>query len=301
MNRRDFTKTSAMAALSAAFLPNFEKLSAFAPDNRHIGVQLWSVKDDMEADASQTIIEISKMGYTDIETFLMPGGEKGKIFGMNAKEFKTLLKNLEIKSPSGHYPLPFKNQGEKDPLNDEAKRLVDFAALLGQKYVVLPYVMPNDRSPENFAKVALTLNKASEYAKTVNESMTVCYHNHDFEFLTKVGDQTAYEFLLTNTAPEVMFEMDVYWVNKAKANCIDLFKKYPGRFPLLHMKDMADTTERETIEIGEGLIDFEAIIKEKRTSGAKYYFVELEHYQDTPMKGIKTCYKAMDKLLTKKK
>jgi sugar phosphate isomerase/epimerase len=152
MNRRDFTKSSAMAALSAAFLPNFERLSFLAPDNRHIGVQLWSVKEEMEEDASKTIIDISKMGYSEIETFFTPGGDKGKIFGMNAKEFKTLLKNLEMKSPSGHYPLPFKNQSDKDPINDEAKRLIDFAQLLGQKFVILPYVMPNDRTPENYAK-----------------------------------------------------------------------------------------------------------------------------------------------------
>lgn len=291
MNRRDFVQSSAMAALGAAFLP-----FRLSPDNRHIGVQLYSVREDLESDLEGTIKEISKIGYTEVETF---GYNNGKFFDLSPKEFKKILKDYELKTPSGHYAFPFKTHDISKPLGDEAKKIVDTAASMGQKYAIFPWVDPKDRSAENLKKIIDMLNKASEYAKNLNVS--VGYHNHDFEFTTKEDGIIWFDHLAKDLTPDVVFELDIYWVNKAKQNVIDLFKRHTGRFPLLHMKDMADSDERETIEVGDGMIDFDDIIKNKRTGGCKYYIVELEHYRTTPLKGLRQCYKAMDKLLTPKK
>lgn len=291
MNRRDFVQTSAMAALGAAILP-----FPLAPDNRHIGVQLYSVKEDIENDLEGTLKEIAKIGYNEVETF---GYNNGKFFDLAPKEFKKILKDYELKTPSGHYGFPFKKHEIGKPISDEVKKIVDTAAAMGQRYAIFPWVDVKDRTDENLKKIIDMLNKAAEYAKTLN--LTIGYHNHDFEFTTKSEGIIWFDHLAKDLSPDVVFELDVYWVNKAKQNVIELFKRHGARFHLLHLKDMADSDERETIEIGAGMIDFEEIIKNKRLGGCKYYVVELEHYRTTPLKGIKECYKAVDKLLTPKK
>lgn len=291
MNRRDFVQTSAMAALGAAILP-----FPSAPDNRHIGVQLFSVREDIESNLEGTLKEIAKIGYNEVETF---GYNNGQFFDITPKEFKKILKEYDLKTPSGHYNFPFKKHEINKPLGDDAKKVVDVAASMGQRYAIFPWVDEKDRTDENLKKIIDLLNKASEYAKTLN--LTIGYHNHDFEFTTKSEGIIWFDHLAKDLSPDVVFELDVYWANKTKQNVVDLFKRHGGRFHLLHLKDMADTDERETIEIGAGMIDFEEIIKNKRLGGCKYYVAELEHYRTTPLKGIRECYKAMDKLLTPKK
>ena len=96
------------------------------------------------------------------------------------------------------------------------------------------------------------------------------------------------EWLLHETDPKlVAMEMDMYWVAFAKNNPIDWFKLYPGRWELCHVKDMAATEKRETIEVGDGTIDFSSIFKLSATAGLKYYIIELENYRTTSMEGVK--------------
>ncbi|HNM26879.1 MAG TPA: sugar phosphate isomerase/epimerase, partial [Saprospiraceae bacterium] len=95
-------------------------------------------------------------------------------------------------------------------------------------------------------------------------------------------------WLLQEVDPALMtMELDLYWAVYAGQKPADLFHKYPGRFRLCHVKDMAKTPQRQTVEVGDGSIDFAAIFKDSKLAGLQYYVIELEHYATTPLNGVK--------------
>ncbi|HJW30524.1 MAG TPA: TIM barrel protein, partial [Saprospiraceae bacterium] len=125
------------------------------------------------------------------------------------------------------------------------------------------------------------------------------YHNHDFEFRKMEGTATTmYDYILDNTDPKlVKMEMDLYWVRFANEDPIQWINKHPGRFSAFHVKDMADTPARESIEIGDGVIDFSPIFNLKAARSVQYYIVELESYRTTSMDGVNTCLQRLKKIV----
>ena len=114
----------------------------------------------------------------------------------------------------------------------------------------------------------------------------VGYHNHDFEFKDRVENQSAYDYLLSKTSKNIVFEMDLYWMYRAEKKPIDYFKKYPKRFPLWHVKDR-DSKDQSFSEIGNGNIPFQTIFEHRDLAGLKHWFVEQDESKKPILESLK--------------
>ena len=285
-SRREFLKTSALSVAGFSLLSSELWAGPKKPMPRNIGVQLWSVKEDMMKDAKGTLEKVAKMGYKQVEGF---GYADGKFFGVPTNDYAKLLANNGLKMPSAHLGMSSKDY-VNGGMSDAFKKGVEDAKKVGQKYVICPYMVDEDRTKGKL--MAEMFNKAGEHCKTLG--LKFGYHNHDFEFKEYDG-VTMYKTLLDNTDKGlVTFEMDLYWVKYANQNPGDWFKKYPGRFTHFHVKDH-DPVKNVSVEVGEGDINFQQIFNNK-LSGAKYFIVELEAFKRTPLEGIEISLNNLKKL-----
>jgi sugar phosphate isomerase/epimerase len=291
LTRRKFIQQSSL--LAAGLMVNTKELLKMHKD---LGLQLYTVRDEVK-DLKNALQKISAAGYTNLELF---GYNNRMYFGNTVAQFSAMLKENNLITVSGHY-------GLSDMLHapdynwDSWKYLIEDATLLGHKYVTIPYLDDKHRTADDFKRIAERLNKGGELS--AKAGITTAYHNHNFEF-EKDGDITKYEILLNNTdAKLVKFEMDLYWVENAGQNPVEWFKRYPGRFPLWHIKDMekagADGKKGQTCEVGKGVIDWKAIFAEKKIAGLDYTFVEQEQYRQPVFDCIKESADYMKKNVLK--
>jgi len=261
----------------------------FAYDKKHIGLQLYTVRDAMNK-PEETLAKVAQIGYNSVEGATYTGSEK--FYGMDAASWAKLLKQNGLIMPSAHYRLgeeKFNGEAQKGTILNDWDRAVDDAAEAGIKYMVCAYLSAAERGKlEHYKKVAADFNKAGERCKKAG--LQLCYHNHDFEFIQEDG-KYPYETLLTETDKDlVKMEMDMYWVTKANQDPIKLIEEHPGRFPLWHIKDMDKTEKRNFTEVGNGIIDFKKIFKHAGKAGLKYFFVEQDMCPGSPFVSIKESY-----------
>lgn len=283
-NRRNFLKTTAVASAAVMVMPSCvtkgakEAAQAATTAEPEIGIGLYTLRDALATDPKGTLERVAKVGYKKIEPF---GFDGNTIFGLPAGEMSKLCKDLGLKLISGHINPP--------TFTDNWEAALEYMNTVGQKYAVWPWLPEDMRNVETYKKVAETLNKAGESAKAAG--VQVCYHNHDFEFFDQGDGVTGMDILSSETdADLVKFELDLYWVTKSGNNPVEQFKRFEGRVPLWHVKDMANTPEQGFAEVGEGTIDYKAIFGAKDISGMKHYFVEQDQSED-PFKSIEISYK----------
>ena len=287
ITRRQVLKTGALAAASTV-LSRFDALAA-APKN--VGIQLYTLRDLLAKDPKGTLKQVAAIGYKEVESF---GYADGKYFGMTPAEYKSVLSDLGLSAPSGHYTTGKVVKGT-GTLTNGWQQAVDDAAALGQKYMVCAYLFPPERTKlDDYKAFADLFNKSAEMCKKAG--IQFCYHNHDFEFKELEG-KIPYDLLLNSTDPKlVQLELDLYWAVFAKQDPVALFKKHPGRYPLWHVKDMEKTAERAFAPVGTGSIDFQRIFDARKTAGMKHYFVEQDVIKGPPMEAIATSFKNVEKL-----
>ena len=295
LTRRSFIQHSSLFA--AALM--IDKSGLFKM-HKDLGLQLYTVRDEIgkTKDLSKTIGQVASAGYKQIE--LYGYNTERKFFGKTVKEFSAILKQHGLKTPSGHYGLADMTYGAEYNW-DSWKYLIEDATVLGNKYIIVPYMDDKHRTADDFKRLAERLNKGGELSKAAG--ITTGYHNHWFEF-DAMGDTTAYEYLLTNTDPAlVKFEMDLYWFANAGQDPINWIKKHPGRYPLWHIKDMEAKTEGkpkgQTCEVGQGIIDWKSIFAHQAEAGVDYVFVEQEQYRKPVFDCIKISADYMKKNLLK--
>lgn len=273
--RRDFLKASTGLALGALFVPNFTKAERL----KNVGIQLYSVRKEMLADAVGTLKQLAKIGYKELES---ARSEKGNYYGLQPKEVKKIVSDLGMTMRSGHVHI------DKD-----FQRSIDSAAEAGQKYLVCSSLPSNGQTVDNYKKVAETFTKAAEDCK--QSGLVFGYHNHEYEF-EKQNGQVLYDVLLDNTDPQlVTMELDLGWVVASGNDPLAYFNKYPGRFELWHLKDM-DTTKMHSTEFGKGQVKVLDMLKNQKKSGVKYIFVEQEEYASTALESMKYDFDYLQKL-----
>ena len=288
MNRRNFLRRASMGVTAAAVMSQFSEFLLAEPYGKPIGLQLYTLRDQLEKDVTGTIKQLAAIGYRDVEIY--------SLYGKAPAEFSKILKDNGITASSGHYLLPSLKTNWEKQLED--------AKILGLRYMVLAILDAKDRqSFDDFKRLAELLNKTGEATKKAG--IQFCYHNHNFEF-TKYGDTTAYEYLLKTLDPNlVKFEMDCFWVTHAGQDPVSYFKEYPGRFPLLHIKDMKDkpapTQELDAkmglfAPVGHGTIDWTRIFKAAREGGMEHYYVEQDYCEQPPLEAVKMSYDFLRKL-----
>lgn len=248
------------------------------------GAMLYTVRDAMKEDVQATIEAVSSMGYDYVE---LAGYDNGKFYGMEPSAFKQLLNENGLQAVSSH-------QGTVNMKNVD--QMIADLKTAGIRYFVIPvppmgmftydnatHTMGMKGGVEALASILTTLGK-----KCAEAGISLLYHNHDFEFIPNANGEIIMDYLLENTDPAyVNFQLDLFWITKAKADPFTYFEKYPGRFKSFHVKDMDQ--EGRFSPVGEGVIDFSAILKEKEKAGMQYYFVEQDRTFNgrTPLEALK--------------
>lgn len=308
IKRRDFLKTSVAGATGVLTLgayacgsgskkPVVQTEDAVkAAIGLGVGLQLYSIRDAMKADAAGSLKKIGDMGYRFIE---MASYADGKFYGVAPKEFQKMVEDNGMKIISSHTSVE-----AESVTTASAQKMADAHAEIGVEFCVQPWIPEKDRNPESYKKLIAELNKVGEIVKNVG--IQFAYHNHNFEFEPMNGTVPYYDiFMKEMDADLITMELDCYWATKAGQDPVEMFSKYPGRFQLLHFKDMAKIVDEpyysvkkdDITSVGAGLINFKRIYEARQKAGMKYFFVEDDNQGNgEPFGGVKT---SIDNIQTK--
>jgi sugar phosphate isomerase/epimerase len=283
-NRREFLKFATMGAVGAAALGQIDlKANTLSAGKPGIGLQLYTIRDAMKADPAGSLKKVADIGFKYLE---LAGFGDGKFYGYTPEDFKKLVADLGMEAVSSHSGVEVKGV---DTSNAEA--MAEAHAKLGVKYCIQPWLVEERRkSVDSYKKFVADLNVVGGVMQKYG--IQFGYHNHDFEFKPVEGKVPYFDIYMVDADPKlVVFEMDCYWVTRAGQNPIDIFKKYPGRFHLLHFKDMEKTPDKFFAPVGTGSIDYKAIYDARAISGMKYIIVEQDNTRDgKPFDAIKISF-----------
>jgi len=289
MNRRTFLET-ATTVTAATLLTS--RLGWAAGDHKieKVGLQLYTVRDLMKDDFDGTIAKVAKIGYKEVEF--------AGYFGRTGAQVRAVCDKNGLDPISTHV--------QYDELDDKFPSVVETSKTIGLKYIVCPWI-PEDlrKSPDIWKQAAEKFNRCGEASKKAG--MQFAYHNHWFEFLP-VDGKLPYDSLLKECDGNlVKMEMDLCWITAAGGDPVKYFNAYPGRFPLVHVKDLktmphitaggaqnyGDTVD--LTEVGSGVIDWKKILGQSEKAGIKHYIVEHDHPKQ-PFDSIKGSYDYLSKL-----
>jgi sugar phosphate isomerase/epimerase len=277
-SRRKFIVNSAVLMAGSTLLPN--KLFAKSPKKiERLGLQLYTVRDAMHTDPAGTLIKLSTIGYKHLEH---AGYNDGKFYGLSIRDFKKILEDNFLNMTSGHVTLSQKHwDAANNDFTDEWKKTLDDAVELRQKYLISPGMDENLKHDYDAFKAFMQIfNKCGELCKS--KGLVFGYHNHDFEFTTMFDNQRMYDLILSNTDPSLVTQqLDIGNMYPTGAMPLDYIKKYPGRFELLHVKDMIkkEDGKYENTLLGKGVLPLKEILKAARKTGTSQFFIEQEDYQ----------------------
>jgi sugar phosphate isomerase/epimerase len=279
MKRRTFIESSLVVA-AATSLP-FRGLAA-AHQLDSIGMQLYTVRGMMGTDVPGTIAKVAAIGYKEVEFAGYP-------YLYSSKDLRAMLDTNGLSSPSVHVSY--------DVVQHRMPQAIDAAHVLGHKYIICPWIDESQRaSADGYRRAAELFNNAGEASRKAG--IQFGYHNHFWEFLPdkNLGDKLPYDFLLESTDPQnVTMELDLCWITVAKKDPIAYFKKYPGRFSQVHVKDlnrippivpgksseqMIDDAAAGFTPIGGGVIDWKVLLPAAQDAGVKHFFVENDKPKD---------------------
>jgi sugar phosphate isomerase/epimerase len=292
--RRRFLSAGSAAGAAVALNQILPGVARAASSSRALGIELYTVEAALETDMSGTLKALKEIGYKNVET--------GLISTIAAKDLRKGLDDTGLACPSAHLRFSSADPG---PLFEDAHTL-------GAHYAVSSVLMASAESlpgttsaaaVKDFLK-ALSSMTADDWkrtaelanwigAKAKQAGLQYAYHNHNFEFKDQGNGQTGYDLLLSQTDPElVKFELDCGWMVAAGHSPVDYFRKYPGRYRLIHVKDFVAGSKPTTAlgspdgpkgtELGKGYIDYKPIFAAAARAGVEYYFSE----QEPPITGM---------------
>lgn len=297
-SRRKFLTQSGMLLAGAAALPH-QLLANFA-SNSVLGVQLYSVREDMKKDPLGTLKQLAAMGYKNVEH---ANYINRKFYGYTAKEFKKILDDLGLKMPSGHTVMERTHwDPSKKDFTASWKYTVEDAAIVGQQYVISPWLDEELRKTyDGLLAYMDVFNKSGELCK--KSGMKFGYHNHNFEFSTKLNNQKVFDIMVKHTDPSLVAQqLDIGNMYGAGGRALDIVKQYPGRFELMHVKDEIKTATKGEMEdgyectvLGKGVVGVKEVIDQgRKTGGTIHFVVEQESYQQlTPLQSMKADFEMM--------
>ncbi|MEO7999354.1 MAG: sugar phosphate isomerase/epimerase [Gemmatimonadaceae bacterium] len=342
LSRRNFVRDLAVLTATGSLLAGCARNSvvgggtaakrggslAIKPSVDGIGVQLYTVADQMRADFDGTIEKVAQIGYKQIEF----AGYNNK----TPEQVRALLDRLKLKSPSSHIGM--------DLLRKDIDAQIHIAQVIGHEYITIPS-LGRTETPMNtvdaWKRIAAECNTMG--AKLKSNGLKLAFHSHTGEYVDVGGGKTGMDIFVTETDPAVFnFQMDLGWARVASQDPVAWFRKYPDRFVMWHIKDFESlkaAQDRETISlrnaanptprptaasapagppqggrggapaaplpgkpspVGSGDIDFKPIIAEWKQSGVRYFFVEQDGAAQWPggsIESIRTSYQTLRKLL----
>ncbi len=301
LSRRKFLVNGSLSLAGTMLLSN----EIFAGKNNNatdhiLGIQLYSIRDDMKSDPLATLKQLAAMGYKNVEH---ANYVDRKFYGYSAAEFKKVLDDLGLKMPSGHTVMNDKHwDNTTNDFTDAWKQTVEDAATVGQRYVISPWLDESLR--QNYDGLVIFLdrfNKSGELCK--KSGMKFGYHNHDIEFKYSLNGKQIYDIILDNTDPSlVVQQIDIGNMYGAGGRALDILKKYPGRFESMHVKDEIKSSDKgemndnyESTILGKGLLPVKEIVDQfKKLGGTTEFIIEQESYQGkTPIECAKEDFSIM--------
>jgi len=273
-------KSLFLVGIVAVIFQSFTLLSS-KPKDKFVGLQLYSLRDEMSKDPQATVVKVGEMGYDFVEA---AGFNDGKFYGMDPLVFKKLCEDNGLQFLGSHTGQNLPDAANWDKTMAWWDMCIDAHAAAGVKWIVQPWMSEEGyASLEGLKKYATYFNAVGEKCKA--KGIEFGYHNHDKEFTTVLEGKPVYDWMLELTKPEdVMFQMDLYWITEGGKTPAAYFNKYPGRFMLYHIKDEK--------ELGaSGKMDFNAIFASGEKSGMQYGIVEVEQYDFEP---LVSCKKSLD-------
>jgi sugar phosphate isomerase/epimerase len=282
-SRRMFLKHSALTTASMALLPSLPEPLMAESLAKSAGIQLYTVGKELKQDLSGTLAKLATIGYRLVESAGMAG--------RSAADFRKALDGAGLKCPSSHL---FLNPGQTN------LQYFEDVKILGSQYVVSSVVItPNANiksvkdyiklitamTQDDFKRMAVDLNSMAIQAKSIG--LQFAYHNHNMEFRKWSDGSTTYDILMTETDPSlVKIELDCGWADLGGHQPLELFRKYAGRFRMLHIKDFVEVSSPvvtldprknpQWTELGKGHIDYRSILAAAPSAGVEHIFVEQE-------------------------
>ncbi|MDX1932966.1 MAG: sugar phosphate isomerase/epimerase [Capsulimonadales bacterium] len=244
-----------------------------------VGLQMYTVRDDAAKDFAGTVKTIAEIGYAGVEL--------AGYAGLTAAEAKKVLDDNGLAVFGGHVGY--------DQMTNNLEQVIDEFSAFGAKYVAVPWIGNEWRnSLDDYRRLGAALNEIG--AKLTAAGITLCYHNHDFEFNRFGGDVYGFDALFAAAEPaNLQVEMDTFWVKKAGEDPVAYVTKYAGRLPLVHLKDM--TPDGDFAPVGEGTIDYIALTGAAEAAGTKYFIVEQDVCRThPPLESVRISFENLRKL-----
>ncbi|HEX8236534.1 MAG TPA: sugar phosphate isomerase/epimerase [Abditibacteriaceae bacterium] len=245
-----------------------------------IGLQLYTLRDLTGSDMAGVLKQVADMGYEGVE----PAGYGN----MDALTIKRVLDDCGLKVVGNHMGF--------SALNDNLQGVIDDNLLLDNRYIVCPSIPRDQRtSAEGYKKFAETLNEIG--ARLNSNDMILCYHNHAFEFEDRFDGQYGLDILYENSEPQFLqAEIDTYWVQKGRVDPASYIRKYAGRAPLIHIKDMANDEKESFAEIGTGKLNWPDIFAAAEEGGATALIVEQDVCPGDPIDSVRLSIENLKKM-----
>lgn len=271
MKRRQFLAATAAAGAVAMSTP---RLFALDPNNvyrNEIGIQLYTLRNEIKKDVTSTIQAVADAGYKQVEMYGFPDSDdmikasRDAGLALNSTHFAW----NSVVNPDDKGVQPF---GE----------ILDKANKIGLSHLVIPYLEDRNRKNlDDYRQLAERCNKAAEQSKQAG--IQLAYHNHAFEFKPGEGGKTGYDILTEQFSPDMHFEVDVFWIQVGGKDPVKLIRELKGRVSQLHLKDLnkeiavpnyGSIPNEAFEELGDGVISMEPLIKVAAEAGVKHCHVE---------------------------
>lgn len=249
-----------------------------------IAVQVFSIRQEAEADFAGTMAKVKEMGYEGVEL--------AGLYGKSAQEIKKCLDDLGLTAISAHVPY--------EAFAEDLEGTVKAYQEIGCKYVAIPWLMEERRFGGE--KYEETMNYIPVISKACREhGMQLMYHNHDFEFRKDENGTYHLDLLYkTMTPEELKVELDTCWAKVAGENPAEYLMKYQGRCPIVHMKDFQRKERVELVALGDGEQIVEEVAESAVKCGAEWFVIEQdEHLYGTPMEDMKKGLDYLKKIIEK--
>jgi sugar phosphate isomerase/epimerase len=242
-----------------------------------VSVQLYTLRDMIASDMAGTLRELAAIGYSYVET--------AGYGNLNVHEMRAALRENNLKVSGILVSI--------EAMQEDLQLIIDEAHLLETRYVTCPYLVEEWRNKEGYLTLAKTFSEIG--ARLHDAGLQLCYHNHAFEF-ERYDEQYGLDLLFENSDPQFLqAEIDTYWVQSAGLDPADYIRKYSGRVPLLHIKDMAADEEKSFAEIGTGILHWDEIFAAAEASGVGAYVIEQDICPGDPLDSLRISYANLKK------
>jgi sugar phosphate isomerase/epimerase len=289
MNRRHFLATLAASSFAPAALRALEADNAY---RKNIGLQLYTLRNEIAKDTAGTLKAVAAAGY-----------KQGEMYGFpNCDPMIAAAKDAGLALHSSHFEWSSVT-APKDEAMSDFQKILEKAHATGLKHLVIPYLKDTERKTlDDYRKLAGQFNQAAGKAKAAGIQLS--YHNHAFEFQPMEGGKCGFDVFTAEFAADMKFELDIFWVKAGGKDPVAVLKALKGRVTQVHLKDLKDGLTLPAFgslppdafqELGDGIIPMEPIIAAAKEAGVEHCHVEQDQ-SPAPLDSIRQSMDYLRKL-----